>query len=222
MSSLSFVTPNPLISLHTEQSACLFIRPAVSPHTLLHMIRRHSASHHFLSLRIPLYFPRTRYRILREKRKKDALSVILLPEARRIRPSSRNKHSRIRHPASKRKGLENLRKNKQPKENHVDTTEKTAGRIYPKSPPPKKTRHKVNSLWILPRLGQTGQSFPIETSAALKTKILPSVCQVPALYAETSLLIRKTVFRACGQPAASECHSSGMRPTCRVRVSYIF
>ncbi len=116
MSSLSFVTPNPLISLHTEQSACLFIRPAVSPHTLLHMIRRHSASHHFLSLRIPLYFPRTRYRILREKRKKDALSVILLPEARRIRPSSRNKHSRIRHPASKRKGLENLRKNKQPKE----------------------------------------------------------------------------------------------------------
>lgn len=31
MSSLSFVTPNPLISLHTEQSACLFIRPAVSP-----------------------------------------------------------------------------------------------------------------------------------------------------------------------------------------------
>ena len=116
MSSLSVVTPNPLISLHTEQSACLFIRPAVSPHTLLHMIRRHSASHHFLSLRIPLYFPRTRYRILREKRKKDALSVILLPEARRIRPSSRNKHSRIRHPASKRKGLENLRKNKQPKE----------------------------------------------------------------------------------------------------------
>lgn len=88
-SSLSFVTPNPLISLHTEQSACLFIRPAVSPHTLLHMIRRHSASHHFLPLRIPLYFPRTRYRILREKRKKDALSVILLPEARRIRPSSR-------------------------------------------------------------------------------------------------------------------------------------
>lgn len=77
MSSLSFVTPNPLISLHTEQSACLFIRPAVSPHTLLHMIRRHSASHHFLSLRIPLYFPRTRYRILREKRKKDAVSAIL-------------------------------------------------------------------------------------------------------------------------------------------------
>ena len=79
MSSLSFVTPNPLISLHTEQSACLFIRPAVSPHTLLHMIRRHSASHHFLSLRISLYFPRTRYRILREKRKKDALSVSFSP-----------------------------------------------------------------------------------------------------------------------------------------------
>ena len=80
---------------------------------------------------------------------------------------------------------------------------------YIRNPPPKKTRHKVNSLWILPRLGQTGQSFPIETSAALKTKILPGVCQVPALYAETSLLIRKTVFRACDQPAASECHSSG-------------
>lgn len=77
--SLSFVTPNPLISLHAEQSACHFIRPAVSPHTLLHMIRRHSASHPFLPLRIPLYFPRTRYRILRKKRKKDALSVSFSP-----------------------------------------------------------------------------------------------------------------------------------------------
>lgn len=69
----------PLHHFHTEQSACHFILPAVSPHTLLHMIRPHSASHHFLSLRIPLYFPRTRYRILREKRKKDALSVSFSP-----------------------------------------------------------------------------------------------------------------------------------------------
>ena len=63
----------------------------------------------------PLIFPPNPVSDLAGK-KKNALSVILLPEVRRIRPSSRNKHSRIRHPASKRKGLENLRKNKQPKE----------------------------------------------------------------------------------------------------------
>lgn len=73
MSSLSFVTPNPLISLHTEQSACLFIRPAVSPHTLLHMIRRHSASHHFFISPNPLIFPPNPVSDLAGKKKKRRL-----------------------------------------------------------------------------------------------------------------------------------------------------
>ena len=63
----------------------------------------------------PLIFPPNPVSDLAGK-KTPYPSVFLLPEVRRIRPSSRNKHSRIRHPASKRKGLENLRKNKQPNE----------------------------------------------------------------------------------------------------------